>query len=101
MSKRKKYMDLIGCLLLMGLLGLFGCGSPSSASDTVVEELVEAASGEERKTAFEVDAHDETGVNGKTDTQSVTETTKIWYMRAAWNCSTRRISRWTITRAAM
>lgn len=76
MSKRKKYMDLIGCLLLMGLLGLFGCGSPSSASDTVVEEPVEAASGEERKTAFEVDAHDETGVNGKTDTQSVTENNK-------------------------
>ncbi|MGN0343911.1 MAG: ABC transporter substrate-binding protein [Lachnospiraceae bacterium] len=37
MSKRKKYINLIGCLLFMGLLGLGGCGSPSSVSDADAE----------------------------------------------------------------
>lgn len=34
MRKRKKHINLIACLFLMGLLGLWGCGSPSSASAT-------------------------------------------------------------------
>ena len=46
MRKRTKHINLIGCLLLMGLLGLCGCGSPSSASETNVEQQGSAASGE-------------------------------------------------------
>ena len=46
MRKRKKHINLIGCLFLMGLLGLWGCGSPSSASETNVEQQGSAASGE-------------------------------------------------------
>ena len=46
MRKRKKHINLIGCLFLMGLLGLWGCGSPSSASETNVEQQGSAPSGE-------------------------------------------------------
>ena len=38
MSGRKKYGKLIVCVFLMGLLGLGGCGSPSSASMGTSEE---------------------------------------------------------------
>ena len=38
MSGRKKYGKLILCVFLMGLLGLGGCGSPSSASMGTSEE---------------------------------------------------------------
>ena len=38
MSGRKKYGKLILCVFLMGLLGLNGCGSPSSASMGTTEE---------------------------------------------------------------
>lgn len=38
MSGRKKYGKLIVCVFLMGLLGLGGCGSPSSASMGMSEE---------------------------------------------------------------
>lgn len=39
MSGRKKYGKLIVCVFLMGLLGLGGCGSPSSASMGTSEEI--------------------------------------------------------------
>ncbi|MGN0336649.1 MAG: ABC transporter substrate-binding protein [Lachnospiraceae bacterium] len=46
MRKRKKHINLIGCLFLMGLLGLCGCGSPSSESEMNMEQQGSAASGE-------------------------------------------------------
>ena len=48
MSGRKKYGKQILCVFLMGLLGLGGCGSPSSAS---MGTTGEAASGTENNTA--------------------------------------------------
>lgn len=44
MRKRKKHINLIGCLLLMGLSGLIGCGSPSSASETAAGKPAEMVS---------------------------------------------------------
>ena len=41
MSGRKKYRKQILCMLLMGLLGLNGCGSPSSASMGTSEETTD------------------------------------------------------------
>ncbi len=44
MSGRKKYGKLIVCVFLMGLLGLGGCGSPSSASMGTSEETAGVSS---------------------------------------------------------
>lgn len=61
MRERKKF--IMGFLLFMGLLGLIGCGSPSSVSD--------ADEAEQTKAASESDAG--TDVNVETDVQSETE----------------------------
>lgn len=50
MSGRKKYGKLILCVFLMGLLGLNGCGSPSSASMGTSEETAGNAQNSETAT---------------------------------------------------